>query len=179
MKTRVSTGAARVAGLSLILALAGSLGGSGAHAGAGTGARAHVATRLDAPVSPVRAERLFERPAKRWLAGHRGIDLEARAGQDVLSPGSGTVTFAGVVVDRGVVTVAHGAGLVSSVEPVDVNVSVGDVVGAGDVIGVVAEAPGHCTPRACVHWGVRLYGEYINPLDVMHGYGTVRLLPVE
>jgi len=83
-----------------------------------------------------------------------------------------------VVVDRGVVTVAHGAGLVSSVEPVDVNVSAGDVVRAGDVLGVVGEAPGHCDPRACVHWGVRLDGEYLNPLDVMRGYGPVRLLPV-
>jgi len=65
----------------------------------------------------------------------------------------------------------------SSVEPITPSVEVGDYVRAGDVLGVVSDASGHCAPATCVHWGVRLDGEYINPLDVLVGYGRIILLP--
>jgi murein DD-endopeptidase MepM/ murein hydrolase activator NlpD len=87
------------------------------------------------------------------------------------------VTFVGTVVDRGVVTIDHGGGLVSSIEPIAATVAVGDDVDVGDPLGVVSGEPGHCFPRTCMHWGVRFQGEYVNPLDVLVGYGSIVLLP--
>lgn len=132
---------------------------------------------LRAPVAPFSAVRLFDRPASAWGPGHRGIDIEAGTGDAILAPGDGLVTFAGVVVDRGVVTVDHGAMLRSSVEPITPLVGVGDRVRAGDVLGVVSVEPGHCASATCVHWGVRLGDDYVNPLDVLVGYGRIVLLP--
>jgi murein DD-endopeptidase MepM/ murein hydrolase activator NlpD len=88
------------------------------------------------------------------------------------------VTFAGVVVDRGVVTVDHGGTLRTSVEPIAPSVRVGDRVRAGDALGTVSDEPGHCAPATCVHWGVRFGGDYVNPLDVLEGFGPVVLLPL-
>ncbi len=127
-------------------------------------------------MDPFVARRLFDRPASTWASGHRGVDIAADTGGEVLSPGPGVVTFAGTVVNRGVVTVAHDSGLVSSVEPVDAVVAVGDRVHAGDVLGTVEARAWHCD-TACIHWGVRLDGDYLNPLDALAGFGPVRLLP--
>ncbi len=117
-------------------------------------------------------------PARPWLAGHRGIDLAASAGQVVFSPADGVVSFAGVVVDRPVVTVRLGDGRRSSVEPVTATIARGTPVSRGDPVGVVADAPGHCDPAACVHWGVRDGETYLDPLDLLVGFGPVRLLRV-
>jgi murein DD-endopeptidase MepM/ murein hydrolase activator NlpD len=130
------------------------------------------------PVEPFRALRLFDRPDTPWGPGHRGIDLEADVGQEVLAPGDVVVTFAGPVADRGVISIGHGGGWVSSLEPVSARVSAGDRVGEGDAIGVVTDEPGHCFPDPCLHWGVRRDGAYVNPLDVLVGFGPVRLLPL-
>jgi murein DD-endopeptidase MepM/ murein hydrolase activator NlpD len=135
------------------------------------------APTLQAPLAPFLTVRLFDRPAAPWASGHRGIDLPAAEGDQIASPGDGVVTFAGTVVDRGVVTVDHGGGLLSSIEPIAPTVVVGEKVDAGDRLGVVSGEPGHCAPRTCVHWGVRLQGEYVNPLDVLAGYGRIVLLP--
>lgn len=131
---------------------------------------------LAPPVAPFRAEALFDPPPRPWLAGHRGVDLVSQVGAPVLAPGGGVVTFAGRVVDRGVVTVDHGA-LRSSLEPVDAGVTVGTRVAAGDQVGVVGADPGHCAPRACLHWGVREGDAYVDPLDLLRGFGPVVLLP--
>lgn len=131
---------------------------------------------LDAPVDPVRAASLFDPPPRPWLAGHRGIDLLAPAGDPVRSPATGVVTFAGRVVDRGVVTVDHGP-VRSSLEPVSAQVRVGDMVVAGQLVGTVEDVPGHCAPASCVHWGVRRGDVYLDPLDLLRGFGPVVLLP--
>lgn len=130
-----------------------------------------------APVQPMRAVTLAQLPTQRWLAGHRGVDLDATVGQTVFASAAGTVTFAGVVVDRPVLTVRHNDGALSSVEPVEAWVAVGDRVERGDAIGEVHDAKGHCAPEVCVHWGIRVNGEYIDPLNVLAGYGRVVLLP--
>ncbi len=133
---------------------------------------------LQPPTGSFSVVRLFDRPTSAWGPGHRGIDIDAGAGDPILAPADGEVTFAGVVVDRGVVTIDHGRALRSSVEPIVPTVQVGDRVRAGDLVGLVSEEPGHCAPATCVHWGVRLGGEYVNPLDVLDGYGPVVLLPL-
>ena len=132
--------------------------------------------------------RLFEPPARRWLAGHRGVDLAGTAGDAVRSPAAGTVRFAGTVVDRGVLTLDHGNGTVSSFEPVTATVSVGDQVTVGQPVGLLASrsaSPGagpdsrqpHC-PDSCLHWGVRLDGEYVDPLRFVMDRRPSVLLPL-
>ena len=120
--------------------------------------------------------RAFDPPARPWLSGHRGVDLRAsHDGAPVTSPASGTVSFAGVVVDRAVITVDHGSGLRSSFEAVRTDLEAGDAVAKGDVVGWIQS--GHCTPAPCVHWGVRRGGEYLNPLAFMTDLRPSVLLP--
>ncbi len=133
---------------------------------------------LAAPVAPLRAVWLFDAPAHPWSAGHRGIDIAADVGQEVSAPGAGVVAFSGRVVDRGVVTVDHGGGVMTSLEPVDEAPPTGTVVARGSPLGVVGTEPGHCAPETCLHWGVRVDGAYVDPLDLLEGFGPVVLLPL-
>lgn len=133
---------------------------------------------LAPPVSPVHALALFDPPPAPWAAGHRGIDLAAAPGGEVRAPADGVVAFAGRVVDRGVLTIDHGAGVVTSFEPVMVAVTVGTRVARGDVVATLGPEQGHCAPTPCLHWGVRVDGEYADPLDLLAGFGPVALLPL-
>lgn len=135
-----------------------------------------TAYRLPVPDAVVRAG--FDAPVTRWARGHRGIDLGARAGAEVLAPQGGVVQFAGTVVDRGVVTIEHADGLRSSLEPVLATVQVGMRVRAGQALGTVQTTASHCRPQACVHWGVRDGTTYLDPLSLLPGSGPVVLLPV-
>jgi murein DD-endopeptidase MepM/ murein hydrolase activator NlpD len=132
------------------------------------------------PLSPdPKVVRAFDPPAKPWLSGHRGVDLEAAAsGAPVTTPASGTVTFVGVVVDRPVITIDHGDGLRSSFEPVQSDLVKGAYVAAGGTLGRIL--PGHCGPVPCVHWGVRRGENYVNPLAfVMDLRPSILLPPLE
>lgn len=117
----------------------------------------------------------YRAPATRYGAGHRGIDLSAAVGSPVSAPAAGVVAFAGAVADRPVLTIDHGAGLVSTLEPVRSELSVGAVVRAGVTVGVVATG-GHAAPDT-VHLGVRRDGAYINPLLLLGGIPHAVLLP--
>ncbi len=127
------------------------------------------------PVSPVRVVRPYEAPAHRYGSGHRGIDLAIEPGGAVHAPASGVVAFSGVVVDRGVVTIDHGDGHVTTLEPVVDAPPTGSAVARGDPVGVVALG-GHTAPGA-VHFGVRLHGEYVNPMLLLGGVPRAVLLP--
>ena len=132
---------------------------------------------LDPPEDAAQIVSLFDRPAERWLAGHRGIDFASEVGAEIFAPDDGTITYAAPVAGRGVVVIQHPSGLVTSLEPVTATVTRGDHVGRGEVVGVLEEDHWHCADP-CLHWGVRFEGEYVNPLDVLAGFGPVRLLPV-
>lgn len=127
------------------------------------------------PVAGLTVVHPFDGPERPWLPGHRGVDLDAPPGTPVLAPRSGVVTFAGVVVDRPVLTVQHEDGLRSSVEPVTATVAVGDQVTAGATLGTVTPTRTHCDPASCLHWGVRDGEAYLDPLLLLHG-GPVVLL---
>ncbi|RLP71610.1 M23 family metallopeptidase [Mycetocola manganoxydans] len=120
--------------------------------------------------------RPFEAPPTPYSAGHRGIDVPAVTGGAVVAAADGVVSFSGIVVDRPVLSVRHDGGLVSSIEPVAATVAAGDVVLAGDRVGVVGSG-GHCDER-CVHFGVRLHGEYVNPLALLTSVQRAVLLPL-
>jgi len=152
-----------------------------------TGAPRQAATQQANPVPredyrwPVpgfpRVARPFQPPETVYSTGHRGVDLAAPVAGPVLAAGAGTVTFAGVVADRGVVSVQHPDGLRTTYEPVEAQVAVGTVVAAGTVLGLLS--PGHdgCPAAACLHWGVRRGPDsYLDPLRLV-GVWRVRLLP--
>ncbi|MDN4475697.1 M23 family metallopeptidase [Demequina sp. SYSU T00192] len=164
------------------LAVAGVLAGAAAASPAGAAppaaAVAGPSPPLASPVAPVHARTLFVAPPSPWAAGHRGIDLLAAPGGTVASPAAGVVSYAGRVVDRGVVSIDHGGGVVSSLEPVAHAPPVGTRVARGEPVGEVGGEPGHCAPATCVHWGVRVDGAYVDPLDMLEGFGPVVLLPL-
>ena len=95
----------------------------------------------------------FIPPQMPWLAAHRGLDLRSAAPQ-VVAPAAGEVTFVGMVVDRQVLTIRHANGLLSSFEPVESELQVGDTVSQGQQLGELSEGVSHCEVQ-CVHWGVR------------------------
>lgn len=144
-----------------------------------TPVHAAASVAYSSPIEPFVVTRLASLPAHNWLPGHRGIDLAASVGQTVVSPTSGEVTFTAVVVNRPVVSIRHAGGFVSSLEPVQATVHVGDIVSVGDELGTVSAAAGHCAPATCVHWGLRLDGRYVDPLDYLRGFGPVQLLPLD
>jgi murein DD-endopeptidase MepM/ murein hydrolase activator NlpD len=124
---------------------------------------------------PIRVVSPFRAPASPYASGHRGIDIAVERGATIVAPESGTVSFAGAVAGRGVVAVDHGGGIVSAIEPVDALVAEGRAVAAGDPIGVVSSG-GHCD-SGCVHFGVRIDGEYVSPFLFLGGIPRAVLLP--
>jgi murein DD-endopeptidase MepM/ murein hydrolase activator NlpD len=149
---------------------------SGASAEPAPDARIDTAEDWIWPVpTGVRVVARYVAPAHAYGAGHRGVDLAATIGSDVIAPASGSVAFAGAVVDRPLLTIDHGAGLVTTLEPVRSDLAPGDHVSRGDVVGQVAWG-GHAAADS-VHFGVRLYGEYVNPLLLLEGVPRAILLP--
>jgi murein DD-endopeptidase MepM/ murein hydrolase activator NlpD len=129
------------------------------------------------PVAPPwRVTRAFEAPATRFSAGHRGVDLVASPGDPVLAPADGVVSFVGRVVDRRVVSLAHAGDLLSSFEPIESSLVDGQEIRRGEPIGILG-AGGHCD-GACLHFGVRLHGEYVSPLLYLGGVPRAVLLPL-
>ncbi|WP_353828205.1 M23 family metallopeptidase [Agromyces sp. SYSU T0242] len=164
--------------------------GSAAWAGSETSAGSATSTNVDLrataehgdgarwawPVTPpVLLLEPFRAPPTPYGSGHRGLDLAAEPGGVVVVPDDGLVTFAGRVVDRDVIVVDHGDGVVSAMEPVGAEVGAGTLVRRGDVVGRVGEG-GHCDGR-CVHLGVRLDGAYVSPLLWLGGVPRAVLLP--
>jgi murein DD-endopeptidase MepM/ murein hydrolase activator NlpD len=143
------------------------------------GATAPAGARWSWPLSPKPGVlRTFDPPEKPWLSGHRGVDLGPALDDAVVtSPADGVVTFAGVVVDRPVLTIDHGDGLRSSFEPVTSDLKPGDHVGKGQSIGSLA--PAHCSGTPCLHWGVRRGEDYVNPLGFVEDLRPSILLPLD
>ena len=116
-------------------------------------------------------------PVERWLPGHRGVDLRPVADAVVVAPLDGVVTFAGRVVDRGVMTIAHVGALRSSLEPVEPLVRRGDRVRAGEPVALLTPEGSHCAPTECLHWGVRRGETYLDPLALLRAPEPPVLLP--
>ncbi|MEO6413113.1 MAG: peptidoglycan DD-metalloendopeptidase family protein [Pedococcus sp.] len=136
-------------------------------------------SRWEWPLQPQPAVvRPFLRPATKYGAGHRGVDLAASSGQEVLAVEAGTVTHVGSIAGRGTVTVLHSSGLRSTYEPVDPAVTTGSSVARGAPLGGLEEGGSHCAPASCLHLGA-LRGEvYLDPLVFLMGGQRVRLLPM-
>lgn len=131
----------------------------GVHSPAAHASEAAWRSPLDGPLS---ISAYFDLPNGPYQAGHRGIDMPTRHGQAVRSPSSGVVSFVGTVVDRPLISIRVDEHTVLSIEPVASELREGDTVSPGDPIGTVAGG-GHCR-ESCMHLGVRLHGNYVNPL---------------
>lgn len=123
--------------------------------------------------------RPFEPPVHTpYGPGHRGIDLAGSVGQPVYAAGSGTVIYAGWLVDRNLISIRHSGAIHTTYEPVHPTVRRGQQVTRGQEIGRLA--PGHeeCTASSatCLHWGARDGDDYFDPLSLLNG-ARVRLLP--
>lgn len=111
--------------------------------------------------------RTFDPPEDPYGAGHRGIDIAARFGATIVAPADGVVTFAGKVGGRLFITLDHGSGLTSTCSWVSGSfVRKGDVVLRG--VPIASSGTGHDgVLPAHLHFGVRLDGAYIDPLDLL------------
>lgn len=116
------------------------------------------------PVTPVVVQNPFTPAVHDWLTAHRGVDLQASPGQQVVSPRRARVVFTGRIAGRGVVSL-QSRGVRFTFEPVVAGVSAGQRLPAGAPIGRIGKG-GHCDGR-CLHWGA-LHGRvYVNPMDYL------------
>ncbi|MFF2051519.1 murein hydrolase activator EnvC family protein [Leifsonia sp. NPDC058194] len=156
--------------MSALLLLVAGVGATGVPPGAAavlapgpaTGFPTDSAARWAWPVVPARVVEAFAAPPSPYAAGHRGIDLAATPEVPVTAPADATVRFAGVVVDRPVLTLDHGGGVLSSYEPLATELVAGQPVARDAAVGLVASG-GHCG-GGCLHVGVRVDGAYVSPL---------------
>lgn len=115
----------------------------------------------------------FDPPDRPYGSGRRGVRLAAEPGELVRAARGGDVVFAGSVAGTPWVSVAHGGGLRTSYGPVTPGVRAGDSVVAGEAVGRLADAD-----EDGLHWGARLQGTYIDPLDLLRAWRPV-LVPRE
>jgi murein DD-endopeptidase MepM/ murein hydrolase activator NlpD len=123
----------------------------------------------------------FDPPDTPFGAGHRGIDIAVAPGTPILAPEAGTVSFAGRVGGELFVTIVHGGGLSSSYSWISAAaVRKGDVVSRGQTIGATGTGhPWGSVPH--LHFGVKLDGEYVDPLHLLAPLGVqdlIRLVPI-
>jgi murein DD-endopeptidase MepM/ murein hydrolase activator NlpD len=145
--------------------------------GAAASAAASMPTWLWPLPAPHALARPYVAPESPYGSGHRGLDIVAThsaAELSVTAPARGVVHFVGFVVDRPVVSIDHGGGVLSSFEPVASTLTRGDQVLAGQVIGTLQR--GHCS-QPCLHLGARVGGEYVSPLLFLGGMPRAVLLP--
>ena len=118
----------------------------------------------------------FDTPSTLYGSGHRGIDIAAPVGTTVRAPAPGVVSFAGNVGGHLFVTINHGGGLLSTCSFLSaLLVRKGDTVSAGQAIALSGTGhPGDTTPN--LHVGVRLSGQYVDPLDYLGAASVVDLI---
>jgi murein DD-endopeptidase MepM/ murein hydrolase activator NlpD len=123
----------------------------------------------------------FDPPDSPYGAGHRGIDIAAAQASVVVAAADGAVSFAGAVGGRLFVTVDHGGGWTSTYSWVSVLlVRKGAHVSRGQPVAL--SGWGHVDATVPhLHIGVRLDGEYVDPLLVLAPpdvSGMIRLAPL-
>ena len=123
----------------------------------------------------------FDPPDSPYGAGHRGIDIAVAFGTTIVAPESGTVSFSGKVGGELFVTIVHGGGLSSTYSWISsAAVRKGDLVSRGQPIGTTGYGhPGSSVSH--LHFGARLDGEYVDPLQLLAPLGVqdlIRLVPI-
>lgn len=128
------------------------------------------------PVAAPHVTATFDPPPQPWNSGHRGIDLEASFGDELVAPADGSIAFAGSVAGKSVVTIRHKR-VTSTFEPAETNLSVGSRVVQGRRFAEVRGTSDHCDGE-CVHWGIKSGDdEYLDP-TAQTGLRKIVLMPV-
>ena len=117
--------------------------------------------------------RAFSLGPDAYVAGqHRGVDIGAEIGAQVLAPVAGTVSFAGFVPGGGrAVTIQTPDGYaVTLLQLGAAAVASGDTVVEGAPVGIVGESVDAVTTQPHVHLGVRVASDangYVDPLGLL------------
>jgi murein DD-endopeptidase MepM/ murein hydrolase activator NlpD len=98
-----------------------------------------------------------------WGEVHRGLDYEVLAGTAVLSPGPGTVLFAGPLLLSGqTVVIDHGQGIVSALFHLSrLDVTTGQALEPRSPVGLSGDSG--LTPAPMVQWRVYVNGTAVDP----------------
>jgi hypothetical protein len=124
----------------------------------------------------------FDPPDSPYGSGHRGIDIAAAVGTEVLATDDGVVSFAGLVGGRLFLTIDHGGGLTSTSSWLT---SLLVRKGAHVVRGQPVATTGWGHPALLVphlHFSVRLDGTYVDPLVYLGSLDVsslIRLAPLD
>ena len=99
----------------------------------------------------------------------------------MFAPADGQVHFVGKVVNRQLISLDHDGQLLSAFEPVCSQLTEGQPIVLGQLIGEVCEGEPsyelHCEPMICLHFSVRNNGEYLSPLWFTGELRASKLLP--
>ena len=137
----------------------GSSGGTGGTSGGGGWIRPCSYTSITSPFG------YRESPTTGASTYHQGVDLDTGTGWSVVAARAGRVITAGFSQAPGnYVQIDHGDGFRSVYMHLDtITVSVGQIVGAGDLIGTTGKT-GIATGDH-LHFGISLNGVYVNPCN--------------
>ena len=121
------------------------------------------------PVAPVKGTVVdgFRAPACQRCAGHRGVTIATTTGSPVRAVTAGVIVFVGQVASVFYVVEDIGRGArITYGRLLSSSVALGSTVARGETLGVSDEE---------LYLGVRLRGEYVNPLQFL-GFGAARLV---
>ena len=123
----------------------------------------------------------FEAPQDPYGPGHRGIDIGAPFGTDLVAAQDGTVAFAGWVAGSLFVSIEHDDGVRTTYSWLSgLIIEKGDVVTRGQIIGQTGQGhPGSLTPH--LHFGARVGDTYIDPMLLLEPgsfAGVIHLAPL-
>lgn len=132
------------------------------------------------PIGSASVVRAFKAANPNWASGHRGVDLGAAAGSQVQAAAAGIVRWVGTINSVPGISLQHSDGTITTYQPVTSSLAKGVFVDVGSVIGTLEAGHEGCAVDACLHWGVRLGEQYLDPMVWLGaGVGKVRLLPMD
>jgi len=118
----------------------------------------------------------FDKPAQTWMAGHRGVDILAKEGDELVAPATGVISHAGKVAGKSTVSIRVRS-FTLTFEPAQTSLPVGTSVLRGKPFATVVGRSDHCD-GACVHWGIKVSkGNYADPERWLTPQ-SIRLVPV-
>src|SRR5690348_6181946 len=123
-------------------------------------------------------------PAHPYAAGeHRGVDIGASAGEAVLAPAAGTVTFSGTAPASGrTITITTADGLAVTLTHLgSASVTAGTTVAEGDAVATVGPSGDAEVAEPYLHLGIRVAAEaqgYRDPLAFLPARGAAPAVPI-
>jgi murein DD-endopeptidase MepM/ murein hydrolase activator NlpD len=131
--------------------------------------------------APIELINQYRQPNSDYSAGHRGVDYQVSLGQAIFAPADGVVYFAGLVVNRSLISIKHGSAISTEFEPACAVVGAGQAVQRGQIVAKVCDGKPnyrqHCFAMRCLHFAMKIEGKYLSPLALIGRMNPSRLLP--